>query len=563
MGQLSAVLIGFLVLLVFNIVNLQGSVIRKSFYDSVLEGDDTIMDQISKVNEMTNHVAYEADIVLTERDESTVHERRKRRNAVRERKKLWPKRVVPYEISPGMEAYVDNILAAIKEFQKHTCLTFVQKTKERNWIKFTKDRGCWSYIGRIYWRKGEQNLSLGTRCNTKGIIMHEMMHAVGFWHEQSRPDRNQFVEILWENIQKGMESQFNKYKHNKVDNLGFTYDYQSIMHYGKKTFSRNGLPTIRSLDNPSMRLGSKDGFSPMDIEKMNALYECSQQESNGWSDWSIFTPCNNRCIKTRQRVCFSSDLEDCPGASSNRVKTQRLKCPPKECYTPVDGQWGRWSEWGACDKTCGYGVQKRKRSCNEPKPKHGGKECRGADTQKRMCNMRPCSDGNDKCNFEKDFCHWENIWSTTSTFHWRRQRGPTPSRNTGPMADHTTGKGYYVYLETSWPARLGYTSTLSSKWLEGSEARCLSFWYSMHGQSVGSIRVYITDDLDVRKLLWLRSGPQGWSWRKASIQINSHSRYKIIFEGVRGNGYTGDVALDDIAFVNENCERPDALYTHI
>lgn len=64
------------------------------------------------------------------------------------------------------------------------------------------------------------------------------------------------------------------------------------------------------------------------------------------------------------------------------------------CFVaPVDGQWGRWSEWGACDKACGYGVQQRKRLCNEPKPKHGGKACLGSDTQKRMCNMQPCTDG--------------------------------------------------------------------------------------------------------------------------------------------------------------------------
>ena len=62
---------------------------------------------------------------------------------------------------------------------------------------------CWSYIGRLYWQKGPQILSLGQRCNKKGIIMHELMHAVGFWHEQSRPDRDQYVEVLWENIEKG------------------------------------------------------------------------------------------------------------------------------------------------------------------------------------------------------------------------------------------------------------------------------------------------------------------------------------------------------------------------
>lgn len=64
---------------------------------------------ISFLTPVTNHVVYEADIALTERDESTVHEKRKRRNAVRQRKKLWPKRVVPYEISTGMGKIVYRI----------------------------------------------------------------------------------------------------------------------------------------------------------------------------------------------------------------------------------------------------------------------------------------------------------------------------------------------------------------------------------------------------------------------------------------------------------------------
>ena len=63
---------------------------------------------------------------------------------------------------------------------------------------------CWSSVGRQYWMTGVgQLLSLGPGCNHKGTIMHEMMHAVGFWHEQSRPDRNLYVEVLWENIQEG------------------------------------------------------------------------------------------------------------------------------------------------------------------------------------------------------------------------------------------------------------------------------------------------------------------------------------------------------------------------
>ena len=74
-----------------------------------------------------------------------------------------------------------------------------------------------------------------------------------------------------------MEGQFSKYKHSKVDSMGFDYDYSSLMHYGKRTFSKNGKPTVRALNNPYMSLGRGDGFSELDIKKMNALYDCKSK----------------------------------------------------------------------------------------------------------------------------------------------------------------------------------------------------------------------------------------------------------------------------------------------
>lgn len=64
---------------------------------------------------------------------------------------------------------------------------------------------CYSYVGYL---KGlnsgtSQDLSIGDGCNYKGIIVHELLHALGFWHEQSRPDRDMYVEIVWQNIPGG------------------------------------------------------------------------------------------------------------------------------------------------------------------------------------------------------------------------------------------------------------------------------------------------------------------------------------------------------------------------
>lgn len=70
--------------------------------------------------------------------------------------------------------------------------------------------------------------------------MHEMMHAIGFFHEQSRNDRDSYVQIVTNNIVPTARDQFEKYDLNFITHLGTQYDYGSIMHYGPYDFGIAG-----------------------------------------------------------------------------------------------------------------------------------------------------------------------------------------------------------------------------------------------------------------------------------------------------------------------------------
>ncbi|XP_078589981.1 zinc metalloproteinase nas-7-like [Branchiostoma floridae x Branchiostoma japonicum] len=182
----------------------------------------------------------------------------------------WP-RVIPYVIENTVDQHA--IAEAIADFHKYTCLRFSRRTNETAYIRFYRGSGCFSPVGYYGYVNG---ISLARGCWTKGIVIHEIMHSLGFYHEQSRPDRDDYVEIIWDNILIGKGYNFKRQDASLIDSLGTSYDYRSIMHYGSNVFGRGyGKQTIKTKDASKQdMIGQRSGLSDIDIKQLNLRYKC-------------------------------------------------------------------------------------------------------------------------------------------------------------------------------------------------------------------------------------------------------------------------------------------------
>ena len=177
----------------------------------------------------------------------------------------WPGGVIPYVIDKGLPNQ-SRVTDAIKHWHDNTPIRFVKRDKQADYVEFIKADGCWSYVGR---QGKKQQIGLADGCST-GNTIHEMGHAVGLWHEQSREDRDKFITVQYANITSGTEHNFNKHI-SDGDDVG-PYDCPSLMHYGPYAFSKNGKPTIVPKDSASCKIGQRDKLSGGDIAAVRQMY---------------------------------------------------------------------------------------------------------------------------------------------------------------------------------------------------------------------------------------------------------------------------------------------------
>ncbi|CAG7785757.1 unnamed protein product [Allacma fusca] len=130
----------------------------------------------------------------------------------------WPNREVVYEIDGRFNNDERNvILQGMNEISSRTCIRFRQRNGDGNFVFLERGgpgSGCWSYVGQ---QGGRQVLNLQApepgqgHCVWSGTVAHELIHAIGYYHEQSRPDRDDFVAINWSNIPGDVAYNFDKF----------------------------------------------------------------------------------------------------------------------------------------------------------------------------------------------------------------------------------------------------------------------------------------------------------------------------------------------------------------
>eukprot|EP00096_Caligus_rogercresseyi_P007284 TRINITY_DN25100_c0_g1_i1.p1 TRINITY_DN25100_c0_g1~~TRINITY_DN25100_c0_g1_i1.p1 ORF type:complete len:320 (+),score=-0.73 TRINITY_DN25100_c0_g1_i1:158-1117(+) len=212
----------------------------------------------------------------------------------------WPNNTIPYVISREYSTSEYLLIQnSIKSLEFLSCLKFEMwdgRKKDYLYIHSSKVRpGCWSYVGK---RGGRQELSLRRPtkkscyclCNS-GRILHEVLHALGFYHEHSRPDRDKYIKIVSSNVKKGKLNNFAKKTFDRRV-AEFSYDYDSIMHYSTLSFSkdkRRKMATIRPLK-PGIKIGQRIMLSPVDCMKLNHQFSCFSKDDR-WRNEKIRLIC--------------------------------------------------------------------------------------------------------------------------------------------------------------------------------------------------------------------------------------------------------------------------------
>ena len=196
----------------------------------------------------------------------------------------WPNHQMIYDLG-NLPALSKKIVKnAMRELELNTCFTFKRRTTEtKGYVQFQTGSGCSANVG--YFRNDVSKITLAGTDETGlsgcgyGAVIHEIIHALGFHHTQTRTDRDDYVTIKFDNIISGKEHNFEKVRSMQLgENVkGREYDYGSIMHYGSNAFGKGGflgMGVKTTIDAHGNDIGNRKRLSERDVIQLNEHAGC-------------------------------------------------------------------------------------------------------------------------------------------------------------------------------------------------------------------------------------------------------------------------------------------------
>ncbi|WP_025146136.1 M12 family metallopeptidase [Pedobacter jeongneungensis] len=219
--------------------------------------------------------------------------------------KLWPGGIVYYVINNASHSSL--ILNSISDWEASTPIRFVQRTNQANYINFQGAPPNGSGDSQLGMIGGEQLIRLAANAD-KTTVTHEIGHAIGLFHEQTRADRDQYININSANINNTWRSQYEIYSLGTGSEIG-TFDFYSIMLY----YPYNSAASVGGNTAPQMT--KKDGsiwgyneyLSQGDIDGVNALYKTIYYKVTSGRGEEYQMDDYNESYDTNELIQFYSD----------------------------------------------------------------------------------------------------------------------------------------------------------------------------------------------------------------------------------------------------------------
>jgi hypothetical protein len=185
--------------------------------------------------------------------------------------RTWPNLPVPFAFAQDFP-FEQRVIEALEILSNETVVTFSFFKGEKDAIVFDRsDSLCASALGRI---GGHQPILISGECQVYNIV-HEVMHALGFIHEQARFDRDSYVSINWDNIAEENWLQFHKIPgavFNHFNGNPLPFDHESVMLYGPFDFAID--PRQKAMESLSGKplIKNREYLSRIDVERINTVY---------------------------------------------------------------------------------------------------------------------------------------------------------------------------------------------------------------------------------------------------------------------------------------------------